>query len=308
MGYRLGTLGKEGGIVMNISSKVLVFLLFLAIPSSNIVAQKKKYVIGCWQAGFFSSFFHVITHLVGCEKHQRTPVVYWDKSSFFYTRDGYNGSYNVWEYYFEPVSRLGYHPGDKIHADYFGPSKFYIPWAPIQECFKPTLRLFVHGIIKKYIKIKPVIQHKIDTFKQNNMSNTVTIGIHLRGTDKKREVRQIDPLLILNHANELADKIGDNCQFFVATDEARLLELAQNTLHRNVIFYDSIRSTNGKPVHINADNPAIMGEQVLIEAKLLSECNYFLHTLSNVSMAVCCFNPRLKNIAFDQDGKVVIIK
>lgn len=285
-------------------TRVVIALLCIAFSSTHTVG--KKYVIGCWQAGFFSSFCQIVNHLVACEKHKRTPVVYWDQNSFFYQRNGYNGSYNAWEYYFEPVSPLSYTPGDKIHADYFARSKFFIPWAPIQACYSPKLRVFVHQIIQRYIRIKPVILAKINAFKQEKMQGITTIGIHLRGTDKRKEVQQTNPLGILNHANYIANCVGQNCQFFIATDEEKLLELARQTLNRPVICYNSIRSTTGQAVHINGnDNKALLGEQVLIEAKLLSECEYLLHTLSNVSMAACYFNPQVKSIAFDSNGTIV---
>jgi hypothetical protein len=133
------------------------------------------------------------------------------------------------------------------------------------------------------------------------MSGKPLIGIHLRGTDKHVDATPIDPTIILNVAQELADSIGHSCKFFVASDEERLIKKAQEILGNDrVVFYDSRRSTNGAPVHLSGGG-AIVGEQVLIEAQLLSKCDFFLHTMSNVATGVLLFNTRLKSIYFHQD-------
>lgn len=38
-----------------------------------------------------------------------------------------------------------------------------------------------------------------------------------------------------------------------------------------------------------------MGEDVLVETMLLSRCNHFVHTISNVSTAALFFNPDLEH-------------
>ena len=90
-----------------------------------------------------------------------------------------------------------------------------------------------------------------------------------------------------------------NVQFFVATDEQKLLEEAQELLSGPVIYCDSYRSLNGEPLHRPKKkqdySKAKLGEEVLIETLLLSKCNGFVHTRSNVSTAVLFFNPELEN-------------
>jgi hypothetical protein len=98
--------------------------------------------------------------------------------------------------------------------------------------------------------------------------------------------------------NQLAQEIGD-CQFFVATDEEKLLNLSKKSLHGPVIHYNSYLSPTTHPVHTKKPPSRYkLGEDVLIDAQLLSKCDYFLHTRSNVAIAVCMFNPDLKNIYF----------
>ena len=58
----------------------------------------------------------------------------------------------------------------------------------------------------------------------------------------------MDPDEIFDDANKFARQFPD-CQFFVATDEERLLKRARRKLHGKVVFYDAIRSKNGRAIH-----------------------------------------------------------
>jgi Flp pilus assembly secretin CpaC len=50
-------------------------------------------------------------------------------------------------------------------------------------------------------------------------------------------------------------------------------------------------------LHNNSDlNRALLGEEVIIEAMLLSKCNFLIHGPSNVTTAVLVLNPYLKHV------------
>ena len=138
---------------------------------------------------------------------------------------------------------------------------------------------------------------KLDDFYNENILKKRTIGIHLRGTDKQIEVKPNNPLLLIKDANK-----NKNCQFFIQTDEYSLLELAKKNLNGKIIHYTYQLSQNCKTIHYTQHlNKAILGEEILIEAILLSKCDKFIHTLSNVSTAVVYFNPNIKHIVFDKN-------
>lgn len=259
---------------------------------SHSHTHTKKYVIGVHHAGFFSALLGVLNHLVHCNNINKIPVVYWGSSSLYYLPGGFNGSHNVWEYYFEPVSHLAYKPNkDKVHASYGGEyAEFYY------SALGQATRNKAYQIISQYIRIKPIVRAKIDTFYQEHMAGKRTIGIHLRGTDKFTEVKQVSVETIIDVARAQADQ---DTQFFVASDEQRLLDKAVDLLQGyKVIFYDCYRSNSDKPLHIKRDKPSFaqLGEDVLVEACLLARCDLLVHTLSNVSAGVLYWNPSLKNI------------
>jgi hypothetical protein len=259
----------------------------------------EKHVIGCWHAGFFSNFFGVLNHLYWCEQTGNAPVVYWGRESFYWHKDGYNGSLNAWEYFFEPVSSQTASESEPRDARFLVDPSIYVfpPTTITSETRERTL--LANRLINTYIKINSIVDNKVTSFFSNNMLGKKTIGIHLRGENKTLEVRGVDPLIILAKANKEAELLGD-CQFLVATDEYRLLALAEKTLKRKVIYYPCQRANDSISLFFlsSVKNKAVLGEDVLIEMLLLTQCDLFLHTYSNVSSAVLYFNPFLKDILF----------
>jgi len=320
-------------INLKIFSVLTIFIFLTSHQNLTSIEDSEKYIIDQPSFGFFSCFLGTLNKLLYCEAHNKIPVVYWGKNSLYYVEDGFNGSQNVWEYYFEPISPGSFvcenHTYDKSSLRYidFGKTFTHTPSmnAPrrgrkisshLTIAANPTIlhRDEVYRLITTYIKIKPIVQKKIDDFYQQYMSGKKTIGIHLRGTDKWSEAIPIRPEQIIETALGFADA---NTQFLIATDEKSLLHKAISILsERKVIYYDCYRSLNNNPLHglhyiikndpqnsaisnedtISLPCPAQLGEDVLVEASLLAKCDLFIHTLSNVSTAVCYLNPALENV------------
>lgn len=296
---------------MNIKIQTCIYLLLLisslhkTMIADSPCKTQEKLIIGCHSkhAGFFSCFFGVINNIIWCEKNGVTPLVYWGHDSLYYAPSGYHSSTNVWQYYFIQPSYSSFINKD-IRKNYNAPDDSYtILRHDSCSSFQNSkeLRKNVHRIIQKYIKLKPQLSRKIDNFYAKHMAGKKIIGIHLRGTDKKKEVDAIDPKIILKEANKLARKIT-GCTFLVATDEAALLRKAKLILDGPVIYYNAHRSNDSKSLHHYGQNKPRLGEEVIIEAQLLSRCDIFLHTCSNVSSAVLFFNPELENILFTHEG------
>ncbi len=304
-------------LVSNFTTMILCSATFIqvkSIPSSNKTQNidSEKYILRAREnCGFFSEFLGAIQNISWCDQEGKKAVIYWDNKSLYYEPNGFNNSHNAWEYYFEPISDAKYEPGNKINRVYETPSGFGIPYKDYSHM--EELRSKMHAVIKKHIKIKPYVLDVVNNFYNKNMKNCIVIGIHLRGTDKKFEAKPINPLAVINKAKEYAQsakKIATQKQikFLVASDEQRLINFAKKNLNGNVIVYaQAMRSADGKPVHYTHANNKVekgyfanLGRDVLVEALLLAQCDFFVHTRSNVSTAVILFNPNL--IHFQYDG------
>lgn len=274
--------------------------------------DSEKYVIGCRGWGLFAEFLWGLNHLEYCLRTNKIPVMYW-KTSPYYEKDGYNGGDDLWTYYFEPVSDLIYEPGDVIHNissnDKFpsGKENFTAIYNWYTDIIKdPTyprkeLRVWIKKyLIDRFVKFKPSIATKIESFYKKNMAGKRVIGIHLRGNHIKNEV-QYPPLQeIFDEANKYA---SPQTQFFVATDQIKLLNEAISNLKGPVIYYDCYRTDKASTAPFPSGHPfridyskARLGEDVLIETFLLSQCDFMIHTISNVSLAATYFNPELHGV------------
>lgn len=261
----------------------------LYMPLSEAGAD--KYVVGVHGAGFFSAFSGVLNHLSYCERNNKTPVVYWGNNARYYNPRGFNGSYNAWEYYFEPVSGLSYVSGDVVHDGYYADSMEFV-----YDRIDTAKREQAHSLISKYIRLNSIVQHKVDSFYQARMAGKKTIGIHLRGTDKGSEEKLVSAQQIAEIALRYAD---GNTQFLIATDEQRLLDQLVGLLRNyRVVYYDCYRSTNHVALHMRKPKPPIcqLGEDVLVEVSLLAQCDLLVHTLSNVSTACLYFSPTMPHV------------
>lgn len=280
---------------------LLIIQAFPLIASPKVDLQTKKYVIGIpEQCGFFSIFFATLVNIAWAKKNGREPVVYWQKKCTYMQEGGHNGSTEPWEYYFEPVSDLKYEAGDQVHANQGDPDEFGIPNGPgcYDRTFHNKIKYAMHEAITKYIRIKPVIQNKIDDFYEQYLKGKTVIGIHLRGTDKDYEANPINHQKLLEQVVRTIKVFKPDSYFFIATDEERLLTLAKKILgSEKVISYNSRRSLDGYPVHyLPKRDGAICGEEILIETQLLARCDMFVHTRSNVATAVMCWNPKIKSV------------
>jgi hypothetical protein len=291
---------------------VIICLMGLSIARilpTSLPAQ--KFVIGAHcHCGFFAVFMRTLSMVDWARRKGKEPVVYWGAVFPYYQQQGYFGEKNGWNYYFQPISKIAYQSGDTVYQSPRTPDDGPTPEniMTYDETFHNDLKWHFHEVIKNNIRIQPRILKRIWNFYVENMSGKTVIGIHLRGTDKHVDATPVDPEAIFAVAKQIAEPLGNSCRFFIATDEARLLDLAKEKLGADkVLSYNSERSEDGQPVHLaqaKKGKPlakAVIGEQVLIEAQLLSKCTYFLHTTSNVATAVMLFNPRIHSVFFCQD-------
>ncbi|MGE0206675.1 MAG: hypothetical protein AB7R69_02385 [Candidatus Babeliales bacterium] len=277
--------------------KTIVY--FFLIQLSFVCAQE-KHVIGGRSVGLFSNFIGVLNNLVWCIKHNKAPVAYWGENDCYFQKEGFNGAFNVWEYYFKPLSNQTYQPGDPIHSEYFAPNGFQISGNPekLHHAFSPVLRKQFNYLIQRYISLKEPLQKAVDDFYYKHIAGKPTIGVHIRGTDKSKEARAIS---VARFVEEI-EKFDASYQVFLATDEQKIVDEFLKTCNRTVVYCNAQRSANSLPLHYKipelhqGSHDAILGQEVIVDTYLLSRCDIFIHSVSNVVLAVLFLNPDLKNV------------
>lgn len=162
-------------------------------------------------------------------------------------------------------------------------------------------RLEFNNIINKYIKLKPHIQYKIDTFVKNNFENKKILGVHFRGTDHPNKKNMDQYMQIVK------EKLVNYDKLFVCSDEHERYILPKAVFRDKVIGYKSLRSgDNDIPLHASQNDPRYkrpndfqyqykIAEDVIIESYLMSKVNFLICApSSNVNFLARAINSNLE--------------
>ena len=244
--------------------------------------------------GFFANIRGTVAAMYECDKKNITPYVKW--TTPLYNNKEYGD--NIWEYYFEQICNLD------------GNNVINIPqnreWK--RESYA---RKRMNDMIKKYVKIKPHVTDKIDTFWSSHVNqNNNVLGVHLRMTDKFDCTNHGEPStgkpinvdVYIDHIKKYIESEGDNVKIFLATDSKDSIDKMVTTFG-DKLFYrkDVIRSTGSKSVHhdMGGDNYK-KGEDVLIDSVLLSRCDFLFKGISNVATCALFWNSSLNQFNLNE--------
>ena len=275
--------------------------------------------------GLFSLVFQVLGLAHLAEKAGLTPVVYFNRQCLYWSDQGYQGSRNVWEYFFEPLSSVkieNLFSLDTIVSEDLSLEQFREltrgtrvkvtnTYPDVVEYWSPlgiqSERNFVHRLMSKYMVFKPVIRAKADAYSQSCFGPNSVIGVHYRGQEKasgsdgvvRGRTRELKRAFFREMRSQIERRPGS--RLFVATDSASFLDEAKEAFGDAVLFREARRlPTDNESVglHFTSDAQkygAVLAEEVLIDALLLARTNCFIHGISNVSNAVLYMNPQLEH-------------
>jgi hypothetical protein len=274
--------------------------------------------------GFFSLVFQAVGQAHLAEKTGVTPVVYFNRHCPYWSDEGYNGSRNVWDYFFEPLSKItveSLFPIEPNLLEGFTLDEFAERCAgtrvtvtnrypPVIECMSPIgvsfERSFVHGLLNKHLILKPRVRQMVDDFCRAHFQTRPILGVHYRGIEKLGDPlysrKAADPQECYLREMRLFLRKHPSARIFVATDSRQFMEAAKSAFGDTVISREVTRlEKEEESVGLHFRNPAKingprLGEEVLLDALILAKTDFFIHGISNVSNAVLFFNPKLKHI------------
>ena len=270
--------------------------------------------------GFFAQVVYVLNQLLYCEREGFEPFVYIPPRF----KDGANPYYdeargeNSWEYFFEPVSdhdwrdqiggsntvrRLSDEELVHLHVNnpqsiFLYPYHHYRRKVRYDRDWYEAQRTKARGVFERYIKIKPEILKAVDRFVLNEFAPGPVLGIHARGTDKRRVgnhsllARIVPP----KKYRRLIDRYlwdHPSARLFIATDQQQFLDEFDAYYPRLVIRTDSLRSTrvgDDSNVFQQPGNGYQKGLDVLRDALLLSRCDHLFKCCSAVGEFALYFN------------------
>lgn len=292
--------------------------------------------------GFFSTFCEILDGLRWCELNGYTPMVKWggeNESSFkpqYWSKDGYNGANNTWEYYFEPIE-CEIKNGDEVVKVQ---DKFMLRDIPLSFGHKNIKRYSwyrqdkpqiltdewakeANKLIKKYIKVKSEIIKKVDKFTEKNFKDKYVIGMHCRGGGNFKELYHDDNIRLeyyVQAVNEIVKKLDKDYVVYVASDNKEAVDYMLDNL-KNVVYYpchriekhyrygksrEQVEQLEHRKGHskvedqLFSDKRALLGEEALIETLLLSSCNVMCHHESQLAIGATYFNPKIIRVHLEK--------
>lgn len=258
------------------------------------VVAKRFYLLTApsWFPGFFSCYQVVVGFLNWYEEQAAAGLtlgmkVHFEQGLYFDSSVGPNW----WEYYFEPI--LTAEPPDE-HVEAI-PDSPKSAWAA--EAISTISRERAAALIRTYIKIKPHLQARIDTFAAQHFGSRYVVGVHYRGTDKGCEAPRVAYEVVVEEVRRAIAR-PMHAAIFVATDEQPFLDCMKDAFGERVVAIDACRSLNDEPVHhVNGrsalTNRYALGAEAVLDCMLLSRSDILIRTHSNLSSSAANINPTL---------------
>lgn len=202
-------------------------------------------------AGFFALMHRMLCGLYYADYMGMSPVVdSWTNCAYEET-DVINGTKNVFEYYFKPLSNVSMPSAlnSKCVVKILNPNMDYVlhkykcEWFDMsEEYIKEMGRLY-----RKYIHFNEKTRRQMETDTQKILKGKKTLGIHFRGTDYVIGAVGHPVALRAEDYFEEIDKALAQCgfqQIFIATDDLSALRKFRQR-YENISYYEDVLRAEG---------------------------------------------------------------
>ena len=283
-------------------------------------------------AGFFAQVQFAINQIRFANDHGLTPVVFYGQDSIDGPNAFYEEAAgpNVWEYYFEPVGgvtldlareqarrsgrrllTLGYWELWRLHNDE-PRSVFTYPYGHYRHVVDKSTgldgrwwarqRSKGRRLVRANVQVRPEILAKVDRFAGEHFKGPV-LGVHARGTDKhdtgtgSRVARIVPPAEYFPLIDDYLSRHA-GARVFFATDQKQFRDEMTDRYGDRLISYAAILSESDVNVfqqqRASGRGNRDKGEEVLIDALLLSRCDFLLKCTSAVGEFAMYFSDSLE--------------
>lgn len=300
--------------------------------------ETRYLLIKAWGYGFWSEIHHLASQLLIAELTGRKPIVLWGENCIFRNKKDRNAFLNYfnpisdidldsisydssifpskWNWnnlYLEDINKWS-GEGSRLAAqlifarqeklvvsDFYSTIDSILPWiSPSSVYFGMSDDAIYAEIFQRYINSKPEILEKAQTFYGRYMNERPWVAVHIRGSDKINESPQLaktnsEYFGFIDRIIEINPEIG----IFLLTDTSQILEEFKSRYSDRLLFTDASRSTDQTGVHLSGHDGIAIGEEVLIDAILATQCQYFIgNQESNVSMGIASLRSWPKGFIF----------
>lgn len=248
------------------------------------IINNKTATINCTRGnGFFSNMFEILNILHELEinsiEYNNIEINNFSKN---YSKNNCNSYYDFFQSHFDKeinISKLNC--GKTIES--------FLVMNQVETCDifinKDKIK-HTNELINKYIKPNDIILDKITYYLDNNFKGKKILGVHVRRTDHEGHGKFVEINKYISYINGI---ISNYDNLFIITDDNITLDLFKNVYGDKLLYVDNIiRSNNGVAIHYGNYDKYDIGEDVIIEAYILSKCKMIIGTSSNVLMFSLC--------------------
>jgi hypothetical protein len=256
-------------------------------------------------AGFFSNYFSVLSTMMVCLNKKFKPYVdasnTWFNPSCDFDNDFVaDKDINPWDWWFAQDARPS-------SVQEVGMDRSMLTHDPLAFIKVQNLDAF-RDIASEYCKIQPHILEEEEALYQAHIAGKKTLGILARGTENLI----YHPKYPKVHADSWPDiirsflnKNQDIENIFLVSDDIRIISTITSSVPKVAYLNSFFRSSNqeerefynqtkpwwlSSPTSSDLDHRKRLGEECLIQTRLLARCDYFIGCYSGMNSAVHFFN------------------
>ncbi len=248
-------------------------------------------------AGFFALFNRTLCALSFCDRLGLIPTIENWNACAYEEKGRVNGSENVFEYYFQPLSAISI---DEAYKSF----SVIIPSNPnmdlvlnqynVEKWYAPSEEYVLHmgNVWRKYIHLKENLKTQVFNEMREILLSKKTLGVHFRGTDFKlnvnnhpKSISEDDYFFYIDEA--LASNKYE--QIYLATDDLEAIECFSKR-YKNIVYYkDVFRAKGNVSVAYSNDERENhhyrLGYEVIRDVYTLGNCQGLIVGASQVNIA-----------------------
>ncbi len=278
--------------------------------------SEKFLLIKAWGNGFWSDVDQVLGSVLLAELEGRTPVVHWGGNSLFSDDPATNawdsffepvsratfadvvragdffppkwtasnlrqGAVNQWTGDFSRCAGplLFNRPQRVVVADFHNSVTVLKPWIPDVHPLNPlSVAELYQYLISKYLKPKPAIMRQVDQFWQANLAGRPAIAVHVRGSDKRLEVDDLDEINTRYFGMLGALPPNSPHRIFLLTDDAAVVNTWLRRYANRLVVAQCARTADQTGVHFKPapGGKKQLGVEVMRDTYIAARCDWFM--------------------------------
>lgn len=248
-------------------------------------------------SGFFADHNRLLSLLYYADYYGMKPVVEYGENYTYKEEHPVNGTSNPFEYYFEQPANIkpeqlkeykGVLHCRKENAALAGLLNNGIGGGyGMSEEYITALGKVSQKYIRLNSEVKPFIEKDIGDLKQGKRM----LGVHVRGTDFKRNYNGHPICITAEEYLEETKKVYTNKKYervFLATDDLNTIQLFRDEFKDSLFFYQDVIRSEGDETVMKSEaqrenHHYLLGLEVLRDMMTLAECEGLIAGLSQVS-------------------------